>query len=162
MCAETDYLMGRVLDAANRTGHLDNTYVVFLSDHGEMNMEHRQVILGWSVWCVCFVAFYCVLCCALCAVRCVLCVVCCVFKRCYSSSFSSRAFALYYNFINKVLQYRFIMWSTSAITSQICCTNGVMSPPSALATPNPPPPPHHPFHRYGRIRCTKRPPASPS
>ena len=43
MCAETDYLMGRVLDAANRTGHLDNTYVVFLSDHGEMNMEHRQV-----------------------------------------------------------------------------------------------------------------------
>ena len=54
--------MDRVLDAANRTGHLDNTYVVFLSDHGEMNMEHRQVILGWSVWCVCFVAFYCVLC----------------------------------------------------------------------------------------------------
>lgn len=43
MCAETDFLMGRVLDAANRTGNLDDTYVIFLSDHGEMNMEHRQV-----------------------------------------------------------------------------------------------------------------------
>jgi len=43
MCAETDYLLGRVMDAARRTGHLENTYIVFLSDHGEMNMEHRQV-----------------------------------------------------------------------------------------------------------------------
>ena len=47
MCAETDYLLGRVLDAAKRTGHLGerspNTYVLFLSDHGEMAMEHRQV-----------------------------------------------------------------------------------------------------------------------
>ena len=41
MCAETDYLLGRVLDAAERTGHtLENTYIVFVSDHGEMNMEH--------------------------------------------------------------------------------------------------------------------------
>ena len=44
MCAETDYLLGRVLDTAQRTRHLDGgTYVVFLSDHGEMAMEHRQV-----------------------------------------------------------------------------------------------------------------------
>ena len=43
MCAETDYLLGRVLEAANRTGNLENTYIVFVSDHGEMNMEHRQV-----------------------------------------------------------------------------------------------------------------------
>ena len=43
MCAETDYLLGRVLDKANATGHLKNTYVIYVSDHGEMNMEHRQV-----------------------------------------------------------------------------------------------------------------------
>jgi arylsulfatase A-like enzyme len=44
MCAETDYLLGRVLDAARSSGHWDDsTYVIFLSDHGEMAMEHRQV-----------------------------------------------------------------------------------------------------------------------
>ena len=44
MCAETDYLMGRVLDAAAATGHLGaRTFVLFNSDHGEMAMEHRQV-----------------------------------------------------------------------------------------------------------------------
>jgi arylsulfatase K len=43
MCAETDWMLGTVMDAANRTGHLDDTYIVFVSDHGEMNMEHRQV-----------------------------------------------------------------------------------------------------------------------
>jgi len=43
MCAETDYLLGRVYSAAESSGHLANTYVVFVSDHGEMNMEHRQV-----------------------------------------------------------------------------------------------------------------------
>lgn len=43
MCAETDWMLGQVLAAANRTGHLKNTYIVFVSDHGEMNMEHRQV-----------------------------------------------------------------------------------------------------------------------
>lgn len=43
MCSETDYLMGIVIDAAKRLSLLDNTYVVFVSDHGEMNMEHRQV-----------------------------------------------------------------------------------------------------------------------
>jgi len=42
MCAETDYLLGRVLDALKATGQYANTYIIFLSDHGEMNMEHRQ------------------------------------------------------------------------------------------------------------------------
>lgn len=43
MCAETDYMLGLVLKALRDSGHEDNTYVIFLSDHGEMNMEHRQV-----------------------------------------------------------------------------------------------------------------------
>lgn len=44
MCAETDYLLGRVWKALTQKGYsLDDTYVIYLSDHGEMNMEHRQV-----------------------------------------------------------------------------------------------------------------------
>lgn len=43
MCAETDFLMGRVLQALKASGQYDDTYIMFLSDHGEMNMEHRQV-----------------------------------------------------------------------------------------------------------------------
>jgi len=43
MCAETDFLMGRVLDALRATGQYEDTYIIYLSDHGEMNMEHRQV-----------------------------------------------------------------------------------------------------------------------
>ena len=43
MCAEADYLMGRVADAAKARGFWDDALVVFTSDHGEMNMEHRQV-----------------------------------------------------------------------------------------------------------------------
>lgn len=43
MCVETDFLMGRVLRALKATGQYDDTYIIFLSDHGEMNMEHRQV-----------------------------------------------------------------------------------------------------------------------
>jgi len=44
MCAETDYLLERVWRAVEAKGYsLENTYVVFVSDHGEMNMEHRQV-----------------------------------------------------------------------------------------------------------------------
>lgn len=31
MCAETDWMLGTVMDAANRTGHLDDTYIVFVS-----------------------------------------------------------------------------------------------------------------------------------
>lgn len=40
--AEADALVGDVLRAANATGHLNNTIVVFTSDHGELAMEHRQ------------------------------------------------------------------------------------------------------------------------
>lgn len=43
MCAETDFMFGLVIDALKETGFNDNTFIVFLSDHGEMNMEHRQV-----------------------------------------------------------------------------------------------------------------------
>ena len=43
MCYETDYMLGRVIQALKQYGHYDNTFIVFVSDHGEMNMEHRQV-----------------------------------------------------------------------------------------------------------------------
>merc|ERR1719331_2889190 len=43
MCHETDYMLGRVIQALKQYGHYDNTFIVFVSDHGEMNMEHRQV-----------------------------------------------------------------------------------------------------------------------
>ena len=43
MCAEADFLLGRVGDAAKARGFWDDALVVFTSDHGEMNMEHRQV-----------------------------------------------------------------------------------------------------------------------
>lgn len=40
--AQADSMFGTVLEAARRTGHLDNTIVVFTSDHGELAMEHIQ------------------------------------------------------------------------------------------------------------------------
>lgn len=39
MIAETDEMLGEILNAA---ADLENTYILFLSDHGEMNMEHEQ------------------------------------------------------------------------------------------------------------------------
>ena len=44
MVAETDAMLGQVLDTLQATGHLHNTYIIFASDHGEMNMEHRQTL----------------------------------------------------------------------------------------------------------------------
>ena len=41
---EADALFARVLAVAEATGHLNNTIVVFTSDHGEMSMEHRQYL----------------------------------------------------------------------------------------------------------------------
>lgn len=41
-CAEAFNDVSRVIDMAQRTGHLNNTVVIFTSDHGEMSMEHRQ------------------------------------------------------------------------------------------------------------------------
>ena len=42
MCAETDAMLGEIVDALNAIGHGNDTYVFFSSDHGEMAMEHRQ------------------------------------------------------------------------------------------------------------------------
>ncbi len=42
MVAEVDAMLGRVLDAVERTGLAETTLVFFTSDHGEMNMEHDQ------------------------------------------------------------------------------------------------------------------------
>ena len=44
MVAETDAMLGQILDTLEATGQLDNTYIIFASDHGEMNMEHRQTL----------------------------------------------------------------------------------------------------------------------
>ena len=44
MVAETDAMLGELLDVLEATGQLDDTYVIFSSDHGEMNMEHRQTL----------------------------------------------------------------------------------------------------------------------
>ena len=41
---QADYLLGQVINASMRNGFdLSNTYFVFTSDHGEMNLDHRQV-----------------------------------------------------------------------------------------------------------------------
>merc|ERR1712217_311895 len=42
MCNQTDQMLGQVWAKAAETGNLDNTIVIFTSDHGEMHMEHRQ------------------------------------------------------------------------------------------------------------------------
>lgn len=42
MVAEVDAMLGRVLEAVEECGLSDSTWVIFSSDHGEMNMEHRQ------------------------------------------------------------------------------------------------------------------------
>ncbi len=44
MVAETDAMLGQVLDTLEATGQLNDTYIIFASDHGEMNMEHRQTL----------------------------------------------------------------------------------------------------------------------
>lgn len=41
MIAETDAIVGHVLDALRECGLEDSTYVIFTSDHGENAMEHR-------------------------------------------------------------------------------------------------------------------------
>lgn len=42
MCNQTDQMLGSVWTKAGETGNLRNTIVIFMSDHGEMHMEHRQ------------------------------------------------------------------------------------------------------------------------
>ncbi|KAG7490676.1 arylsulfatase K [Solea senegalensis] len=42
MCAEADAMLGQVISSLRETGLLNNTVVIFTSDHGELAMEHRQ------------------------------------------------------------------------------------------------------------------------
>ena len=42
MIAETDAMVGRLMQAVHDLGLADSTYFIYTSDHGEMNMEHRQ------------------------------------------------------------------------------------------------------------------------
>jgi len=44
MCAESDAMLSQIWDGLYRKGYnLANTYVIYVSDHGEMKFEHRQV-----------------------------------------------------------------------------------------------------------------------
>ncbi len=40
MVAEVDAMAGTIIDALEKAGLADNTFVIFTSDHGEMSMEH--------------------------------------------------------------------------------------------------------------------------
>lgn len=42
MIAELDAMVGALVDEIDALGLGDSTYVVYISDHGEMNMEHRM------------------------------------------------------------------------------------------------------------------------
>ena len=46
MIALIDHEVGRILTALEETGQLENTLVVFSSDHGEMLGNHRQLLKG--------------------------------------------------------------------------------------------------------------------
>lgn len=41
--AETDAMMGAVLNALAASPAADDTFILFTSDHGEMHLEHRHV-----------------------------------------------------------------------------------------------------------------------
>jgi arylsulfatase K len=44
MIAELDAMVGEVMQVVKDQGLEDSTYFIYLSDHGEMNMEHRQYL----------------------------------------------------------------------------------------------------------------------
>ena len=45
MNSETDFILDKVIKAAEMNGYnLNNTVILFVSDHGEMAMEHRQIL----------------------------------------------------------------------------------------------------------------------
>lgn len=44
MCAEADQMLSGIWDTLVNKGYtLDNTYIIYVSDHGEMKFEHRQM-----------------------------------------------------------------------------------------------------------------------
>jgi len=46
MIAEADAMLGQLITTMDHLGLWDSTYLVFLSDHGEMNLEHNMVFKG--------------------------------------------------------------------------------------------------------------------
>jgi len=42
MVAETDAMVGEIMRTVDELGLADSTWIIYISDHGEMNMEHRQ------------------------------------------------------------------------------------------------------------------------
>jgi arylsulfatase K len=42
MCAEADAIVGELMAALEETGLMDNTMIIFSSDHGELALEHQQ------------------------------------------------------------------------------------------------------------------------
>lgn len=46
-CEELDWNIGRLLDVLRETGQMDDTLIVFSSDHGEMLGDHHMFIKGW-------------------------------------------------------------------------------------------------------------------
>ncbi len=46
-CEELDWNIGRLLDTLRNTGQMDDTLIVFSSDHGELLGDHHMFIKGW-------------------------------------------------------------------------------------------------------------------
>lgn len=46
-CEQIDDQIGRILDALERSGQMDNTMIFFTSDHGDMLGAHRMWIKSW-------------------------------------------------------------------------------------------------------------------
>lgn len=46
MISSVDHEVGRILDALEQAGELDNTYVIFISDHGEWLGDHGLLLKG--------------------------------------------------------------------------------------------------------------------
>jgi len=44
MVAEVDAMVGEIVAAVEETGLADSTYLIYTSDHGEMNLEHGQYL----------------------------------------------------------------------------------------------------------------------
>lgn len=44
MVAELDDMLGKVMDTVDGLGITDSTYIICTSDHGDMNMEHKQYL----------------------------------------------------------------------------------------------------------------------